>query len=65
MLVATVNSWKEPTSLAGRRLVSEKEWDLLQKEVGRIHSQAVMTDPEMLRKELKSAECLYVCNENL
>ncbi|KAI0216904.1 Rab GTPase-binding effector protein 1 [Lamellibrachia satsuma] len=33
MLVATVNSWKEPTSLAGRRLVSEKEWDLLQKEL--------------------------------
>ena len=33
MLVATVNSWKEPTSRAGRRLVSEKEWDLLQKEV--------------------------------
>ncbi|KAK2172041.1 hypothetical protein NP493_998g00053 [Ridgeia piscesae] len=33
MLVATVNSWKEPASLAGRRLVSEKEWDLLQKEL--------------------------------
>ena len=42
MLVATVNSWREPMSpAAGRRLVSEKEWDLLQKEVGLL---AVISD---------------------
>ena len=45
MLVATVNSWREPMSPPGRRLVSEKEWDLLQKEVGHL---ALITQTHIL-----------------